>query len=134
MKLKEKIKAERKARGWTQEKLATEAGTTKVSVSRWERGEANPRLSQLEGLARAFAQPLSWFQEEISSPLSVVRQDLPPYGLRSDEAEVLAPYIRMLAFIRDASEGQWEIIKGNIETFYRELGGGKRGARRRGGE
>ena len=66
--------------------------------------------------------------------LSLVREERPPYGLEAETAKLLAPYIRMLAFIREASEGQWEIIKGNIETFYRELGGGKRGARRTGGE
>ena len=66
--------------------------------------------------------------------LSLVREERPPYGLAGDTADTLAPYVRMLAFIHEASEGQWEIIKGNIETFYRELGGGKRGARRTGGE
>lgn len=137
MKIHEKILAERKSRGWTQGELARRCGVHAVTISRYERG-TEPRLGHLISIAHAFGHRLSWFEEDeerqANRPTLTLHEDRPPYGLQPQTAEALAPYVRMLAFIYGASEGQWEIIKGNIETFYRDLRGGKRGARQKVGE
>jgi len=52
--LKEKVKALRKNRGWTQEDLAREIGVSLSTVQRWESKGANPtRLARRE-LKRLF--------------------------------------------------------------------------------
>lgn len=61
MKINRLIRAERQRRGWTQEKLAQRAKTTKVSISRWERGRDEPRLVHVRTLAKAFGIPLKQF-------------------------------------------------------------------------
>jgi transcriptional regulator with XRE-family HTH domain len=44
----------RKARGWTQKRLADQAGVQQSEISRIERGEGNPTFRTLSALARAF--------------------------------------------------------------------------------
>ncbi len=46
------IKAMRKEKGMTQERLAEELGVTQKSVSRWERGKTMPDLSLYEPLCK----------------------------------------------------------------------------------
>lgn len=48
----------RMAKGWSQERLAIEAGLCKDAVSRIERGERMARLDTLERLGAAFGLPL----------------------------------------------------------------------------
>jgi len=52
--LKEKVKALREKRGWTQEDMAREIGVCLSTVQRWEKQGGNPtRLARRE-LARLF--------------------------------------------------------------------------------
>lgn len=46
------IRLRRKAKGWTQRKLAEVVGTTSNQVAVWERGEARPSDRNLEALSR----------------------------------------------------------------------------------
>ena len=48
----------REARGWSQDRLALEAGLSKDGVSRIERGYRSPRLDTLEAIAGALGLPL----------------------------------------------------------------------------
>lgn len=45
------LKAARKRKGWTQEKLANAIGVDKETVSRWERGFRTPDLATVHKLA-----------------------------------------------------------------------------------
>jgi transcriptional regulator with XRE-family HTH domain len=48
------IKELRLAQGWTQLELAYKAGITPLTVSKWERGVSQPRVTQLRKLAELF--------------------------------------------------------------------------------
>src|SRR2546426_9612363 len=72
MTLKEKLRRLRKHRKWRQEDLARRIGSTKMSVSRWERGEAKPRMDQLQKLARAFGISLSNLDSKMPKRLAAV--------------------------------------------------------------
>jgi transcriptional regulator with XRE-family HTH domain len=48
------IKELRLERGWTQLDLAYRAGITPLTVSKWERGVSEPRVTQLRKLAELF--------------------------------------------------------------------------------
>lgn len=115
--------------GLPSKEIAAQIGVHFTTIDRWLRGEVNLDTITVKAYRDVVGDP-----GEIGARLSVVHEECPPYGLQPQTAEALAPYVRMLAFIHGASEAQWEIIKGNIETFYRELGGGKRGARQKTGE
>jgi len=84
MGIADRIRSLRHKRGWTQEELAIRAKTTKVSVSRWERGEASPRLHQLRRLADAFGITLS----ELSGDRILVRGEP---GLRASAQKAGVP-------------------------------------------
>lgn len=59
MTLGERIRAERKKRGWTQEQLARKVGLrTGSSVSQWETGNTEPEPPHRLILARLFGIPL----------------------------------------------------------------------------
>jgi len=50
-----KLKALRKQRGWTQERLAMESGVGRSHLARLETGRQDPTLSTLEKLAKALS-------------------------------------------------------------------------------
>lgn len=60
MNVRERIKARRTAIGLTQEKLAAKVGVTRVAVSHWERGEADPNGRYLNDLAAALGVSVGW--------------------------------------------------------------------------
>ncbi|MGE3771793.1 MAG: helix-turn-helix domain-containing protein [Gammaproteobacteria bacterium] len=51
----ERLRGLRETQGWSQEKLGFELGVTKATISKWENGQAQPRLEQLPALKRLFA-------------------------------------------------------------------------------
>jgi y4mF family transcriptional regulator len=53
--LGEAIRAQRKKRGWSQERLAEKADLSTVFISRVERGKESPSLDSLVKIARALA-------------------------------------------------------------------------------
>lgn len=54
MKRSEKITAQRKAHGLSQEELADRLGVSRQAVSRWEQGSALPDANNLVQLSRTF--------------------------------------------------------------------------------
>jgi len=54
MAFSDKILKLRKARGWSQERLAEELGVSRQSVSKWESGAAMPDLNRLTQLSQLF--------------------------------------------------------------------------------
>jgi len=65
MELAERI---RKARveylSMTQRELGDAVGVDPITVSRWERGVAEPRVRQLRALAQLASLPIQWFYED----------------------------------------------------------------------
>jgi transcriptional regulator with XRE-family HTH domain len=64
-----RVREVRLLQGWSQEKLAEEAGLSKDAVSRIERGDREPRLDTLVLIARAVGTSISRlldFQEPVS--------------------------------------------------------------------
>lgn len=58
MTLGERIKANRRARGWTREQLAVRASVSGSTIGRIERGEHQPRASVIIALALALELPI----------------------------------------------------------------------------
>lgn len=54
----ERLRGLRETQGWSQEKLGFELGVTKATISKWENGQAQPRLEQLSHIKRLFADQL----------------------------------------------------------------------------
>jgi hypothetical protein len=65
--------------------------------------------------------------------LALVPADRPPFGLKREIADALAPHVRMLALICERKPEEWEVLKALIEVCYRHLVGGKRGMRQAAG-
>ncbi len=55
----ERIRAARKARGWTQEELASQAGLHFTYIGAVERGEKNLTIKSLERVTRALGLPMA---------------------------------------------------------------------------
>lgn len=52
--LRERIRAERQSRGWTQADLAAHLDVSQTAVSYWETGARDPGLDDVDHIARAF--------------------------------------------------------------------------------
>src|SRR5919109_514002 len=57
--LAERIRAEREARGWSLEELATRSAVSRAMISKLERGESSPTAALLGRLSAAFGLTLS---------------------------------------------------------------------------
>lgn len=72
----------RGSRGWTQQKLADEIGTTQRTVAAWEAGSSIPRKTMRVRIAQAFALPPDYFlQDDLPEPT----QAEPPEAGRSGD-------------------------------------------------
>lgn len=74
MKLSEKITAQRKAHGLSQEELADRLGVSRQAVSRWEQGSALPDANNLVQLSRTFGVTTDYLLHDDYEN----DQDLPP--------------------------------------------------------
>ena len=61
------LRSERESRQMTLEQMATFLGTTKQVLSRYERGERNPKLITAAMFAQKLGIPISAFQEDIDT-------------------------------------------------------------------
>ena len=52
-----RIRELRKSKGWTQQKLADEAGLAMDTISRYERGDREPRITEMGMIAKALGCP-----------------------------------------------------------------------------
>ena len=57
-----KIRLAREAKGWSQDALADELGTTQATVSGWETGTF-PKRFGLPKIAEVLEKPIEWFQD-----------------------------------------------------------------------
>lgn len=55
-----RISEAREARGWTQTQLAQAIGTTQQTVQRWESGQVDPKISQVEAVSNALGITMSF--------------------------------------------------------------------------
>lgn len=60
MMLGKRIKASRKAKGWTQSELAQRLGVKDKTIADWESEKSEPRASRLANLAGVLGVPLLW--------------------------------------------------------------------------
>lgn len=81
------MKALRRERHWSLEKLATGSGVSRSMLSEIERGRANPTLAVACRIAAAFGLSLGELvdSQAASSALGVIRANDPTYLYRSDE-------------------------------------------------
>ena len=91
MKLEEKIAAQRKAHGLSQEALAEQLGVSRQAISRWEQGIAQPDAGNLVQLSRAFGGTTDYLLHEDYE----TDQDLPP--VRTARRMQLRQVITLLA-------------------------------------
>ena len=61
-----RIKAQREAKGWTQERLANAVEVAPGTISRWERGEVEPTLENARDLADALGVTVGWLVGGVS--------------------------------------------------------------------
>ena len=68
MSLSKRIKSSRKSLGISQTALAVEIGVSRVSVTHWETGKAEPKSVQIKSLARMFSVTTDWLlgMDEVS--------------------------------------------------------------------
>ncbi len=62
--INERLKLARADRGWTLEALSAHTHITASSLSDFENGKREPRLTHLESLAKAYGVSVAWFFEE----------------------------------------------------------------------
>ena len=105
MNVNERIKSRRMACGLTQDQVASRVGVTRVAVSHWERGGADPNGRYLNELAAALGVSVDWLltgKEEGSMGVSE-----PPFpGYRNVEpAEI--PQGTRVPILSYVQAGQW---------------------------
>ena len=62
-----RIKAARKARGWSQARLAAECGKGVMEISTYERGVRAMNVTSLWAVARGLKRSVGWFFEDIQA-------------------------------------------------------------------
>ena len=70
----------RRQAGLNQGQVASRVGVSRPQVGKWERDEAEPRLSEVKRLAVALGVPFAWLADESSSSCFTVLpgHDAPP--------------------------------------------------------
>lgn len=71
----ERIRKKRKELGLSCEKVAQELKTTKVTVSRWEKGDSEPNDKTKFALARLLKTSVSYLIGEIDDPLPILASE-----------------------------------------------------------
>ena len=99
----EKLRAMRKQKGWTQEKLALESGFTQGYITHIETGKTRPLLDKLEVIADVLDVPIGYFFDAISCKEAGTYADLT--GLSLEDIEMLKEFINTY---REAPDEQKE--------------------------
>ena len=75
-----RISEARKARGFTQEQLALEVGTTQQTIQRWESGQTDPKASDVARISNALGITVSFIMgvdnEKENAPLTDDEREL----------------------------------------------------------
>lgn len=66
--LPQEILIQRSQKGWTQQKLAEQLGTTQRTIAAWESGSSTPRRAMLVKIAKAFDLPEDYFLNAPGAP------------------------------------------------------------------
>jgi XRE family transcriptional regulator, fatty acid utilization regulator len=99
----ERLKAARNDRGWTLEALSGHTGIAVSSLSDFENGRREPRLSHLETLAKAYGTTVSWFFETEASKSDVVLwRDRP--DAEGEAAAVEGQFLKLCRWYRNLEE------------------------------
>lgn len=80
MKLHEKIIAERKKCGMSQEALAEKIGVSRQAVSKWETGDALPEVTKLKALADCFGVTVDYLLDENTDEYKAPNNSNVPYS------------------------------------------------------
>jgi transcriptional regulator with XRE-family HTH domain len=73
--LAQRLREERRLRGWTLDELADRAGVSKSLLSKIERDQVSPSLRTLKALADGLDVPLAWLLHEDDLEQYIVRKD-----------------------------------------------------------
>ena len=93
----------REARGWTQAQLAQAIGTTQQTIQRWESGETDPKVTQVEAVSRALGITMT-FLLGMDEP----KQTAETAAMSQDEGRLLRMFRMMDAIGRCAMMEQAE--------------------------
>lgn len=86
----QRLRAERRARGWTQKELAARSGIERANIARLEAGRHSPRVDTLESLAKAMSLSLAELFEtgEAAVEMTELSRRLTKSGVRRLQAEL----------------------------------------------
>lgn len=99
----ERLKAARADRGWTLEALAGHTNIPVSSLSEFENGRREPRLSHLETLAKAYGTTVaSFFQEQHAAGDVVLWRDRPQ--IDGEAAAVEGQFLRLCRWYRNLED------------------------------
>lgn len=116
-----KIRAARKAKGWTQPVLAQKISVTKATISRWESSEDAPSGRYLGKLTGVLGLEGNWFEiEEATEPSRALKEE--PASYLTDRQRrigtTLAWYVLRL---EKANPALFKHLRGLLETITPEL-------------
>ncbi len=109
--LADKIIAERKKNGWSQEELAEKLGVTRQSVSKWEGAQSVPDLQRILEMSKIFGVSTDYLlkddiEDEVNTSAIVAEEAVPIRKVSMEEASGFlsikkqhAPKIALAAFI-----------------------------------
>ncbi len=120
--LARKIRNFRLARKWTQAELATKLGTTPQSVSRWERGDDEPRLVLVSKMASVFGVPVEYFLE--NAPTKPAKDEKPRESSlwpASQEAARRLSQLRHIATATGMRGNDWGLLASVLNTLEEKL-------------
>ncbi|MFB2830305.1 LexA family protein [Aeromonas jandaei] len=103
MNISDRIKAQRAARGLTQDQLAAKVGVTRVAISHWERGGAEPKGRYLNDLAAALGVTVEWLLTGSSSQSAEVGSK----GAFSNTEPAVIPNGRRIPILSYVQAGNW---------------------------
>ncbi|HHQ4787629.1 helix-turn-helix domain-containing protein [Aeromonas hydrophila] len=115
MNVSERIKTRRSACGFTQDQLAARVGVTRVAVSHWERGGAEPKGRYLNDLAEALGVTVDWLLTGNGTG-SEVSPTQPIPGFHNVESAVI-PQGKRIPIISYVQAGNWREMCEQATTF-----------------
>ena len=87
----------RKEKKLTQRDLAQRTGFSLDSISRWERGERSPTVSDLRTIADALETSVAFLMGEASEPAAFVQQPTHPPAVRHESSRMFERLIKKMA-------------------------------------
>ena len=98
----ERLKSARGDRGWTLDALSAHTGITASSLSDFENGKREPRLTHLESLSKAYGTSVAWFFEDQPAESDVVLWRERPTN--DDAAAIEGQFLKHCRWYRNLEE------------------------------